>query len=666
MSNILQRRTRLESARTTLKEEFVGIDEQIDEIVELTHSWYCFPEGQIRPTVVNLVGMTGVGKTSVVERLFQLLEMENVYYKLDMGYYAKDTENLKHELSKKVKNYDGSPFCFVLDEFQLCRSIDEHGDEVDRSNFRPIWDLLDNGKLNLIEPNNGAETLHMLMVKLEHCIAEGVTSKGLTITNGAKYFVGMFGKDAFDEEEYFDIEAPKTAKTPTMVPSNYFYYIQQCAPNRFVGEGELHSYLSSLKDEDSIVNFLRETIEQAIKPKIYDFSSSIIFVIANVDKAFVSSRDMDPDMDADEMHERSLEVGLFDIKQCLGKMFRSEQVARLGNNYVIYTAFSSASYRALIDLELRKKSDAVKSKFDIDIVFDRSIKKTIYSEGVFPAQGARPVFTTINYMVGSFVGRILAYLEENGMMQQVGRLEWSHKNGRNKIAIREKTSMRILGELTYDVKIKLDKLRRSKLNDEQALTSVHEAGHAVVAAALLGHVPSKIMSSTAGGSAGFNVINWNDLKGRDYVMAMASVYLAGIEAERLVFGVEHVTTQGSEGDMKAVTELVSEMVQNSGLWFPVMSHPRPKDNDTEKLKDDTNRTTRKIEEILEKAKATAVATLKQHRKVLEALSVELFRRPVLDKKKVAEIFRNNGLEVEEKNVDRYKNILLEMERNMNA
>ena len=67
MDNIIERKQRLEVARELLKREFVGIDAQIDDVIELVHAWYCFPEGQFRPTVINLVGMTGVGKTSLIE-----------------------------------------------------------------------------------------------------------------------------------------------------------------------------------------------------------------------------------------------------------------------------------------------------------------------------------------------------------------------------------------------------------------------------------------------------------------------------------------------------------------------------------------------------------------------------------------------------------------------
>jgi len=640
MGNILQRKEKLEGARAALKKEFVGIDDQIDEVIELTHAWFCFPEGQQRPTVINLVGMTGVGKTSLVERLFEILELENIYYKFDIGYYANNTENLRYDLSKKVRNYTDEPVCFVLDEFQLSRSIDDEGNEIDRSNFRPIWDLLDSGKINLIEQNYGVETLRLLLMKLEHCVENGVESKGLTITKGEKFFCDFLGKDAFNED--YDYGNSKKKPVPSMIPNTYFYHIQQCVPNRFLGDGDLENYLVQLRDEDSLLDFLRETVEVGGRPKTYDFSSSIIFVIANVDEAFHSAKEMDPDMDADTLHEHSKDIGVFDIKQCLMKRFRAEQVGRLGNNYIIYPAFSSDTYRELIDLELAKKSDFVKNRFGITIDFDQSLKDIIFYEGVFPTQGTRPIFTTINYIVGCFVGRVLSRLEETSSMKKAKALHWSFSGDKNRIKVSDSKG-KIFDEVSYDVKIKVESLRKPRQDDEHALTSVHEAGHAVMSVALLGLAPSKVISSSAGGAEGLNVINWKKFRNKDYALDMAAVFLAGIEAEKLIFGNDRCSSGGASSDMEMATSIIMEMVQNSGIYMPYSSHANPTFDRTDVILDQQGVTMAKSTEILRQAKDKCAKVLLKNRKALIALSLELFEHPVLDKERVMEIFAENGL-----------------------
>jgi len=95
----------LESAKSELKKEFVGLNDIIDEVVDLIEPWYLFPNGQIRPTIVNLWGMTGVGKTSLVKRLFHHLDLTDSLYKFDVGDYAsQDNNKLSYSFSEKLKN----------------------------------------------------------------------------------------------------------------------------------------------------------------------------------------------------------------------------------------------------------------------------------------------------------------------------------------------------------------------------------------------------------------------------------------------------------------------------------------------------------------------------------------------------------------------------------
>jgi cell division protease FtsH len=249
-SNVLLRKERLESVRIQLKNEFVGIDEPIDEIIDLVHSWYCFPEGQIRPTIVNMVGMTGVGKTSLIERMFSLLDIEQNFYKFDMGYYANPSSSLRDDISQKVKSYNGEPIAFVLDEFQLSRSLDANGNELDRPNFRSIWDLLDSGRLHLIERNYNIDTIHLLNMKLEYAVSKGVSARGLHVTSGQDFFKDLFGFNN-DEEADEEEETSKDEKNKKIhfIPKSYYYYIKHSWPNRFFYR--YHSRRFSFFDEDA-------------------------------------------------------------------------------------------------------------------------------------------------------------------------------------------------------------------------------------------------------------------------------------------------------------------------------------------------------------------------------------------------------------------------------
>ena len=67
---LIKRRQRtLDKARKQLKADFVGIDGIIDQLCSYVRIWYLMPEILTRPVIVNLWGMTGVGKTDLVRRL---------------------------------------------------------------------------------------------------------------------------------------------------------------------------------------------------------------------------------------------------------------------------------------------------------------------------------------------------------------------------------------------------------------------------------------------------------------------------------------------------------------------------------------------------------------------------------------------------------------------
>ena len=80
-----QRRASLDAIRARLKEDFVGIDEIIDSLLDYIQIWYLMPEILTRPIIVCLWGMTGVGKTDLVRRLAQYLEFQERFVEIELG-----------------------------------------------------------------------------------------------------------------------------------------------------------------------------------------------------------------------------------------------------------------------------------------------------------------------------------------------------------------------------------------------------------------------------------------------------------------------------------------------------------------------------------------------------------------------------------------------------
>ena len=128
---LIVRRQQLERVRHDLKEQFLGLDTIIDEIMAMIMPWYLFPESQRRPTIVNLWGLTGSGKTALVHRLVELLDYTRLFTHLDMGEFESDSASWMREiLTNDLEFFGGKPALICLDEFQFARTLDGSGQEL--------------------------------------------------------------------------------------------------------------------------------------------------------------------------------------------------------------------------------------------------------------------------------------------------------------------------------------------------------------------------------------------------------------------------------------------------------------------------------------------------------------------------------------------------------
>ena len=128
----------LKDAASILKVEFVGIDHVIDEVLSSVSSWFLFPDLQEKPLIINLWGLTGVGKSSLVNRLASLLGFENKFYHFDLGDKEVRSSDIKENLKNIYNDVNGFPILIALDEFQHARTLDEHGMEIEEPSSRVI------------------------------------------------------------------------------------------------------------------------------------------------------------------------------------------------------------------------------------------------------------------------------------------------------------------------------------------------------------------------------------------------------------------------------------------------------------------------------------------------------------------------------------------------
>jgi MoxR-like ATPase len=116
---IRSRKETLEQIKVRLKQDFVGIDPIIDNLLDYIQIWYLMPEILSRPIVVCLWGMTGVGKTDLVRKLVRYLNYQDRFCEVELG-NSDNTSWYSSVASILGANglTDGKPAIVLFDEIQ--------------------------------------------------------------------------------------------------------------------------------------------------------------------------------------------------------------------------------------------------------------------------------------------------------------------------------------------------------------------------------------------------------------------------------------------------------------------------------------------------------------------------------------------------------------------
>jgi len=662
------RRDVLDVAKIELKKEFVGLNDIIDEMIDLIEPWYLFPFGQIRPTIINLFGMTGVGKTSLIKRLFELINLKDNLYKFDVGDYAtQDNTKLSYSFSEKLRNREKQQIGLIFDEFQLGRTIDEQGLELEKSGLRAMWDLLDSGKISILQSSYCGSKVYQLTLKLEDCVNNGsVEVKDGKVSKNKSYHEKFFKKED-DEDMEIELSSKKKKKKnkkndrvegnssdgSLFIPEDFYWYIQDIWENRFLTERELSEYLKTL-NHDSSIEFLNETMNKAFKPMEFDYSTSCIFVIGNIDEAYRMAKNIDPDSDADRFYQHSLKITLPQIKSALQKRFRAEQIARLGNNHIIYPAFSSKVYQDLIALELGKSVKKIKDKFDIDVKFDNSINEIIYKEGVFPTQGARPVFTTITSLIESYVGKIIRDILD--LDEPISSIGWEFSGKSHTVYLFNKSVM--LKELSYPVRLKVESLRESENNELQAQVAIHESGHAVAAIYGAGVLPIEIVSRSANMSEGHCAVEIpsTGLQTKDELEKDIVISLGGYVAEKLIFGEDKIAN-GTSGDFERATSIALEMAKSYGMLggAPMLYGHKSTTTNSHWNSERVDGMDKLAEQIVIDSEKKCLKILEENKLLLLKLGEHLSNNSRIESSEISDFVVKYGNPIEIKDKDNYHN-----------
>ena len=677
----------VDNAITVLKTEFVGIDKQIDEIMDNVRTWYIYPQLQVRPLVVNLFGMSGIGKTSLVKRISQLLDIEKDYVYFNFASISESSSwEIENQIEEELSN-EKSNRMFVYDEFQYAATINpKTGEERDnKSGLKPFWELLDSG---LLHKRSDFWNVRTPLKILEYMTKINMVTK-MEIKNGvwvnAQECLQEFKPydiQKFTEVFNFEYDANKIKSTDKKsilverghcggedtpnVPSNttnkedvlpFFikeYYLQKTIDLYDTTSGNISDNLETYHklesmDCDQIIDFISGIYENARKGYDLKFNDSIIFVIGNLDEAYEMSFNVNPDMSPDQFRKITEKITVVDIKDALKRRFRNEQIARLGNIHVIYPSFSEQNFKDIIELSLNAyKKEAFKlSGYELE--FDNTIKKIIYDEGVYPTHGTRPIFSTVHEIVKSKFPEIIRNICENDLKDVITKIVYTFNNDGETVRVfcYDADNTEKL-KIDFNIKLRLKKLRDSDANDEeQALCALHESGHFVMYAKLFGKIPEKLVSKTTDtNTGGFLMEDIDEAKkkiSKKDMLNEIKVLLGGYVAEKVIFGEE--MTSGASSDLVRATQLASKIVRRYGMGCNVCvtSYMDVSPDDPVGMlvnEDNQNYINTEIKQILDAAELDVRHTLmnEEWKKMLKESAIYLCENSAMPKDKMKEIY----------------------------
>lgn len=615
----------LESAKSTLKKEFFGIDKIIDELIEHVRSWYTMYDFQERPLVLNLWGLTGVGKTSVVVRLMELLDYEDKTFRIDLGEKSGNTP-LRNAIDDLGELSDENPIVIILDEFQHARSLKGHlREEVDDDKTRMIWELIDSGRVHYFDWHRGLWSFEDDIKKMEILLKHGVV-----VSNGRV----IAGKELFAKEMH--VQYSEGDELLFFDEDNYHKILE------YAGRAlKLELYIDVQKkllnmDGIQTIDFLFKVLRIAKRPKVRNFTKAFIVILGNIDEAYTMSSNYSADISADEFHEQSLKITLPTMKKALRRRFRDEQIARLGNRHIIYPALNQEAYYGIIDKQIEQLDKKLKADYALHFSIDASVRDILYKEGVFPTQGARPLITTVQSVINSRVSIYLNHILTKQL--SVDSLELSFEYVSN-LVCRFYKNQELVYTHTDKLLLSMENLRKPKQDEYQSITAVHETGHAVLSAILLHNIPEVVYSVTSDAdSAGFVYSKpKNSFFSRREMIPYVAMLLGGQLAEELIFGSEHITS-GGQSDLIKATELILSMLKTSGFGEDLIYY-----SDSATKEDNSYHRIDEIEEValnlVREAKTLALETLQKERILLLEIAMLLSKQAKLEKSELEQIIQ---------------------------
>ena len=605
-SKINEKRKILEEAAKQLKAEFFGLDDIIDKVIKSVQAWYIFPEMINRPVIINLWGMTGVGKTALVRRLVSLLDFSDKFVEIQMDGGSITSQWSASSISSILSSSqveEGQPGILLLDEIQRFKTVDETGSDVKLERFHDVWTLLSDGKFSA-DASMFSEIEMMIAYQQyneDNKNSEDSKKKKVVSENGE---LGL----AVEDQEV----------VPEKKRAFHLYPYEARNLKKVLRLTETVSEIMAW-DTHKIMEVLDGMRTARVSWEI-DYTKLIIFVSGNLDDAFTGATSTDDcDTDADFYHEQTKKITSTEIKNRLRRKFRPEQISRLGNNHIIYPSMTKLSYERLIEHTCQSYLTEMEEMSGIHFILNENVRQEIYNNSVYPTQGTRPVFSSIHMIFSSILVDITFWCVENDIktasLSMTPDLKFINAESKNKSEL-------------FPISLELNDKRQKTTLNTKTLVAVHETGHALVYARLNKLAPLEIKINTASYQGGYMLPAPGTILTKQGFKNRICILMAGMAAEENIFGKED-RSSGSHSDIAGATALASDYVRQYGFGGTLGAIDAPKEGTN--FITDLDGTNFEVENIIRAEFNRAKSLIKADMDILKIVVNKLIETSVITK-----------------------------------
>jgi energy-coupling factor transporter ATP-binding protein EcfA2 len=590
---ITSRLDNLTKLRSYLKNEFIGLNETIDKVVDSITPWYLYKEKMTSNHVVSIWGPTGTGKSQLIDKLICFLKLESAYYDVKSKIEEK---NLEKFFDKDV---------FIFDEFQNASSISSDG-RIDRNikNQKGLFFSLLGESIKL-DDYSSATIFSDILILSYHLSIGKIKSKQEYLKNI------KIALNNYIEIKEHDFESPKSEtfrqifniinKNKNLKESGKkIIDLLEKRSDRSVDFRKINAYTANYTD-------FMFFIEKPTKFKLF-------FLLGNLDD--LTEDIVKSDTSCDKIKESLLSKNNKDVIQVLERLFFPEEISRMGQNHIIFPTLKYEEYKEIINRRINETVDMLKD-LNLTLTIDEKVKEFLYTKMIDPVYGARSINSSYKQLFESQV--INESIKLSGL-------------GQNKINCVLKEDSFYLNNIKLDsVFFKEDELNPPEIQNQIA---THEAGHALIYYLLNNNPPEKIITKLKSSDLGgyVKIPAEKRLESRKILKNKIKVSLAGFLSERMAFGEDEVSA-GSFSDLEKATSIASMMIQNFGMGNDLMIFKNDLDSplssfkqaNDEKIKSILKECESEVEKMLESNKDTLLKLIEKLNTVKQMNSEEFLK-----------------------------------------